>query len=312
MTVRKWTDDDARWLKANFGRMDLQTLSKELGLPLEDLERKIRQLKLAGPEPERARKTPASLKEAVRESSAARKEYEKAIELFHKRHFDEAARRFEDLIEKHPDEKEFLDRARMYLGACRTGKKTKGPSAAEPEELYHAAVFEKNRGNVDKALDLLRKNAGRRDGDGRVHYLAACCFALQGDAEQALQSLKKAIAADDQNRIQARLARHIPNLESSIVKRVALGPHDLERMNVNLLHGDPYGGALSLDQNFLWRPFPQSPGHATPIERLWHIGASTWPGPGLGAGSGTLVAQELLKPPLLTRARTSLAQMWGA
>src|SRR6185437_11749178 len=29
------------------------------------------------------------------------------------------------------------------------------------------------------------------------------------------------------DRIQARLARHIPNLESSILKRVALGPHDL-------------------------------------------------------------------------------------
>ncbi len=82
------------------------------------------------------------------------------------------------------------------------------------------------------------------------------------------------------DRIQARLARHMPNLESSIVERVALGPHDLERMNVNLLHGDPYGGALTLDQNFLWRPFPGSSGHTTPVERLWHIGASTWPGPG--------------------------------
>jgi phytoene dehydrogenase-like protein len=103
------------------------------------------------------------------------------------------------------------------------------------------------------------------------------------------------------DRIQARLGRHIPNLESSIVKRVALGPHDLERLNVNLVGGDPYGGALSLDQNFLWRPFAQSPGHRTPVERLWHIGASTWPGPGLGGGSGTLVAQELLKPPLTRR-----------
>lgn len=104
------------------------------------------------------------------------------------------------------------------------------------------------------------------------------------------------------DRIQARLAEHIPNLESSIVERVALGPHDLERMNVNLRHGDPYGGALTLDQNFLWRPFPGSHGHATPVERLWHIGASTWPGPGLGAGSGTLVAKKLLEPPLSTRA----------
>jgi phytoene dehydrogenase-like protein len=104
------------------------------------------------------------------------------------------------------------------------------------------------------------------------------------------------------DRIQQRLELHLPNLESSILQRVVLGPHDLERLNVNLVGGDPYGGALSLDQNFLWRPFAQAPGHATAVERLFHIGASTWPGPGLGAGSGTLVAQELLKPPLTQRA----------
>jgi phytoene dehydrogenase-like protein len=104
------------------------------------------------------------------------------------------------------------------------------------------------------------------------------------------------------DRIQARLAQHIPNLESSILKRVALGPHDLQRANVNLRHGDPYGGSLALDQNFLWRPFASSPGHTTPVERLWQIGASTWPGPGLGAGSGTIVAKKLLEPPLSQRA----------
>ena len=108
------------------------------------------------------------------------------------------------------------------------------------------------------------------------------------------------------DRIQARLQRHIPNLESSILKRVSLGPHDLEKANVNLRRGDPYGGALSLDQNFLWRPFPRSPGHRTAVDRLWHIGASTWPGPGLGGGSGTLVAQELLKPPASQRALATL------
>jgi phytoene dehydrogenase-like protein len=113
------------------------------------------------------------------------------------------------------------------------------------------------------------------------------------------------------DRIQTRLARHIPNLESSIVKRVALGPHDLERMNVNLQRGDPYGGALTLDQNFLWRPFPRSPGHSTPVERLWHIGASTWPGPGLGAGSGTLVARSLLRPPLPERAVSAARRLAG-
>jgi hypothetical protein len=42
------------------------------------------------------------------------------------------------------------------------------------------------------------------------------------------------------------------------------------------------------------------------LPRLWQIGASTWPGPGLGAGSGTIVAHELLKEPLPQRTFTKL------
>ncbi|HSP72922.1 MAG TPA: NAD(P)/FAD-dependent oxidoreductase, partial [Gaiellaceae bacterium] len=110
------------------------------------------------------------------------------------------------------------------------------------------------------------------------------------------------------DRIQARIARHVPNLESGILARVALSPADLAAANPNLAHGDPYGGSLALDQNFVWRPFPAQPGHRTPVRGLYHIGASTHPGPGLGAGSGTLVAQELLEPPapqrLLRRLRS--------
>ena len=97
------------------------------------------------------------------------------------------------------------------------------------------------------------------------------------------------------DRIQTRIARHVPNLESALRRRVTLSPSDLEASNVNLRHGDPYSGALTLDQNLLWRPFPASPGHTTPVKGLWHIGASTHPGPGLGAGSGTLVAKRLLR-----------------
>jgi phytoene dehydrogenase-like protein len=104
------------------------------------------------------------------------------------------------------------------------------------------------------------------------------------------------------DRIVERLARQIPNLGKAIKTRAVLSPADLEQANINLAHGDPYAGSLALDQNFLWRPFPASPGHATAVDRLWHIGASTHPGPGLGAGSGTLVAQQLLKAPLPKRA----------
>jgi phytoene dehydrogenase-like protein len=117
-----------------------------------------------------------------------------------------------------------------------------------------------------------------------------------GDGEWT-QSLRERYA----ERIQARLAQHIPNLEASILKRVVLSPADLQAANINLQQGDPYSGSLALDQNFLWRPFARQPGHSTPIHGLFQIGASTWPGPGLGAGSGTLVAKELLQPPVAER-----------
>ena len=114
------------------------------------------------------------------------------------------------------------------------------------------------------------------------------------------------------DRIQARLAQHIPNLESSILKRVVLSPADLQAANINLEQGDPYSGSLALDQNFLWRPFARQPGHRTPIDGLFQIGASTWPGPGLGAGSGTLVAKELLQPPVGGAARRAAQRVPAA
>jgi len=110
-------------------------------------------------------------------------------------------------------------------------------------------------------------------------------------------SLREAYA----DRIQTRIAAHAPNFESSILRRVAYSPADIAAANPNMPGGDIYSGSCALDQNLIWRPRPGLPGHKTHLRGLWHIGASTHPGPGLGAGSGTLVAKELLQPPVAER-----------
>ena len=97
------------------------------------------------------------------------------------------------------------------------------------------------------------------------------------------------------DRIVARMARQMPNLPSAIVGRKVLSPADLEQMNINLVGGDPYSGECSLDQYLLWRPLPGVKDHHTPVKNLWHIGASTHPGPGLGGGSGMHVANQLAR-----------------
>jgi phytoene dehydrogenase-like protein len=103
------------------------------------------------------------------------------------------------------------------------------------------------------------------------------------------------------DRIVARIGRHIENLDAATVARVALSPADIEAANPNWVGGDIYAGSCALDQNLLFRPTAATPGHETPVKRLFHIGASTHPGPGLGAGSGYLVAKYLTRPPLTRR-----------
>ncbi len=95
------------------------------------------------------------------------------------------------------------------------------------------------------------------------------------------------------DRVLALLRPHIENIDTALLARRVLSPVDLEALNINLVGGDPYSGACTLDQSFLWRPLSLTIRHETHIKNLYHIGASTHPGPGLGGISGHLVAKIL-------------------
>ena len=97
------------------------------------------------------------------------------------------------------------------------------------------------------------------------------------------------------DRITARLGRHIQNLERATLKRVVLSPADIAALNVNLVGGDIYGGLVRARPELPLPPAPAGTGTPHAVDDLWHIGASTHPGPGLGAGSGYLVYKELTK-----------------
>jgi phytoene dehydrogenase-like protein len=97
------------------------------------------------------------------------------------------------------------------------------------------------------------------------------------------------------DRVLAQLSEEIVNLKSATIAKIVLGPREIEAMNLNLVGGDPYAGDCRIDQYAPWRPLSAATGHRTPVKKLWHIGASTHPGPGLGGGSGLLVAKRLIK-----------------
>jgi len=123
-------------------------------------------------------------------------------------------------------------------------------------------------------------------------------FAPLGDAAGELDvtgGWSKDLAEGYARRVLARVARHAPDLPTKLLSVDIVTPSDLVAHNPNAVAGDPYGGSAELDQNLLWRPLPAASRHATQIPGLWHIGASTHPGAGLGGGSGHLVAQQLTR-----------------
>lgn len=117
---------------------------------------------------------------------------------------------------------------------------------------------------------------------------------IKGDAAGELtgHSWDEATREAFADRIEEILARHIKDFDAIKLARRAYSPADLEAMNINLVGGDPYGGACSIDQFFIWRPFAHS-ANGSAVRGLVHIGASTHPGPGLGGGSGYLAAKGL-------------------
>ena len=166
------------------------------------------------------------------------------------------------------------------------------------------AVNEAERGLLPETATIVVGQPAVQDGsrapDGKALLwiqLQELPGAIKGDAAGEIDVPDDGTWTEDvreayADRIQARLAKHIPNLESSIVGRRVFSPPDLEGMNTNLVGGDPYSGACTIDQFLMWRPFPGVKNHETPVKGVYHIGASTHPGPGLGGNSGYMAARR--------------------
>jgi tetratricopeptide (TPR) repeat protein len=209
--VKRWAEAELRFLKDNAEKMSVQALADALSVRIDELEKKMEKLGLLGGSADApAPKKPQTLKELSRHTENARKDYDRGVACLQKKKLDEAERHFLDLIQKYPEERELVDRARVYLTVCQRQRRDPRPALSEPEDFYYAAVLEKNRGNVSEAIAHLNQ-AARKNGGGKVEFLLACCYAQQGDLETALGHLQKAIEEDQRHRF---LARHDRDFDS--------------------------------------------------------------------------------------------------
>ncbi len=122
-------------------------------------------------------------------------------------------------------------------------------------------------------------------------------YSPTGDAARELDprdgwtgELERAFA----ERVFGLLEPHVENWVQARGTFTVLSPVELERRNSNLVRGDIYSGDCELGQSYLWRPLPSYGSHRTPVRDLYQCGASTYPGPGLNAASGRIVALAVI------------------
>jgi phytoene dehydrogenase-like protein len=141
------------------------------------------------------------------------------------------------------------------------------------------------------AIDPSRAPAGQHVLWVQVRVLPS---QIRGDALGIIAGTKwDAIKEAYADRVIDIIACYAPGFSASILARAVLSPADLERDNPNLVGGDSLGGSHHLDQNFFFRPAFGWSRYRTPVNRLYMVGASTWPGAGTSAGSGFLLAKML-------------------
>jgi phytoene dehydrogenase-like protein len=117
---------------------------------------------------------------------------------------------------------------------------------------------------------------------------------IRGDAAGAIAGTEwQAVKESYADRVIGIIEQYAPGFATKVLARTVHSPVDLARDNPNLVHGDSISGSHHLDQNFFFRPAFGWSRYRTPIDRLYMVGASTWPGGGTGAGSGFMLAKML-------------------
>jgi len=136
-------------------------------------------------------------KTSMNDYQKALSSFNKAMKYFHKGEFDKAKKSLDDFVKAHSEEKELLDRAKLYLDIIQArGEKDSIPLKSF-EDHYQYGIFRLNQGRFEEAIDLFQKANKKKSKQAKVYYAIANAYCLMEEKDKCISNLKKAVELDE-------------------------------------------------------------------------------------------------------------------
>ena len=136
--------------------------------------------------------------------------YERGLQALQRRDFAASADALRTVIERYPDERELLERARLYLKVCERELEPKEPTPKTADEWVYAATLALNAGDEATAHRHLQRALAEDARHDHAHYMMAVVSSRRNDPPAALEHLRQAVSLNPENR---SLARQDPDLD---------------------------------------------------------------------------------------------------
>jgi tetratricopeptide (TPR) repeat protein len=131
--------------------------------------------------------------------------------MLQQHNFAKAAELFGHLTAVHPEERDLLERSRLYLTICFRQLSPLVSEPADNRERLYAATLALNAGQLDEATGYLDRICQDEPANDQALYLLAVVHTERRDPELAIRYLAQAIEANPENR---SLARVDPDLDA--------------------------------------------------------------------------------------------------
>jgi tetratricopeptide (TPR) repeat protein len=148
--------------------------------------------------------------------------YERGLQALQRRDFAASADALRTVIERYPDERELLERARLYLKVCERELEPKEPAPKTADEWVYAATVAQNSGDEAAALRHLQRALSEDPRHDLAHYMMAVASVQRNEVALAVEHLRRAVSLNPENRSRARQDQDFDPLRDDAGYRAAL------------------------------------------------------------------------------------------